>query len=221
MQGAEGLLTPGCRAAPASIASASGSFSSAAIQVDIASVSGDQGHACSMAPALGTAQKRPADNSWAFQCRGMLFSSQRLPCIRNHQQGRMTEARAHLDQQACDLNRRQCVLQQRHHLRTRAGELPSVPAISGIESRSSPQAGGANTADRPKVDRRTDSWGLAVRPSAHPVHLQHVLLPQVGAQALDALVRAQRLDGRGAGEAGLRHRQLHREQAASGRRGAL
>jgi hypothetical protein len=48
LQGAKGMLTPGWRAAPASIARASGSFSSAAIQVDIASVSGDQGHACSM-----------------------------------------------------------------------------------------------------------------------------------------------------------------------------
>lgn len=42
------MLTPGWRAEPASIASASASFSSAAIQVDIASVSGDQGHACGM-----------------------------------------------------------------------------------------------------------------------------------------------------------------------------
>lgn len=44
----EATLTPcrGERAAPASMASASGSFSSAAIQVDIASVSGDHGHDC-------------------------------------------------------------------------------------------------------------------------------------------------------------------------------
>ena len=39
----------------------------------------------------------------------------------------------HLDQQACDLDRRQRVLQQRHDLRDHPGELPSAPLRSYTE----------------------------------------------------------------------------------------